>query len=581
MARVSIKSAKKARNVFDMSCTHLTTLNIGQIVPIYTQQLIPGDEITIDESYFARLAPLPVPTYGMAELRTAAFFCPYHNVSKYADTFLSGEKYYNGTVASLPAMSQLTIDLLFVDNPSQMYVQDATEASCDFAVKTSSGFLYSKLKPYGKYVYKILRSLGYAVSPNLSNDGNNQPYQTQAAKQLNPLPLLTFFRCYNDFMSRSLKYSVSPLSTFIESLRSGSTNLIDYQHLHLAFSSIYLTYDESLFTSAWQNISQPYNSSLQEVSPFTKLNSITGGFDSAVYSGQYGQFFSTVDSSVSHSISERSLRYITAFAEYIRRNNYSGSKYVDILLSRFGIKVSDYDEQFAKCLGTRSFPLTIGDITNTAAVSEDNVGQFLGSYAGKGILSGQGGYAFQSKDYGSFIILAWIAPKVTYYQGVDREVLKREVSDFYTPEYDGQGMTPITFWELGRRPDKKFSTTVDPYQVFGFSERYYEMRNPINRITGDFSLLGTNASYDSWHYGRDMTTIYDSQEVAQGDNVTQYNPSSKEWNRIFVDTNVDVDHFFVNSSFKVTMMRNIMNNNQVTMLGEGETKIEKNGSQLQ
>ena len=75
---LKVKSAVKSRNKFDLSRTHLTTMDFGEIVPLLVEETVPGDQISVDATYFSRLAPLVKPTYGKFSFKTVSAYVPYH-----------------------------------------------------------------------------------------------------------------------------------------------------------------------------------------------------------------------------------------------------------------------------------------------------------------------------------------------------------------------------------------------------------------------------------------------------------------------------------------------------------------------
>lgn len=77
-----VKSAVRSRNKFDLSRTHLTTMNFGEIVPLMCEETIPGDDIKVNASYFSRMAPLVKPTYGKFSFKTMTAFVPYHQIAE-------------------------------------------------------------------------------------------------------------------------------------------------------------------------------------------------------------------------------------------------------------------------------------------------------------------------------------------------------------------------------------------------------------------------------------------------------------------------------------------------------------------
>ena len=86
-----VKSAVKTRNKLDLSRTHLTTMNFGEIVPLFVEETVPGDQISVSANYFSRMAPLVKPTYGKFQFKTVSGFVPYHQIADDADAWLAGK----------------------------------------------------------------------------------------------------------------------------------------------------------------------------------------------------------------------------------------------------------------------------------------------------------------------------------------------------------------------------------------------------------------------------------------------------------------------------------------------------------
>ena len=91
-----VKSAVKSHNKFDLSRTHLTTMDFGQILPLLSEETIPGDKFHIKGEYFSRLAPLVKPTYGKFGFKTVAGFVPYHQIAFDSDAWLAGKTTFEG-----------------------------------------------------------------------------------------------------------------------------------------------------------------------------------------------------------------------------------------------------------------------------------------------------------------------------------------------------------------------------------------------------------------------------------------------------------------------------------------------------
>ena len=63
------------RSAFDLSHTHKTTFNAGRLVPVYVDEVLPGDSIKLDMTAFCRLATPLVPIMDNLILESFFLFC--------------------------------------------------------------------------------------------------------------------------------------------------------------------------------------------------------------------------------------------------------------------------------------------------------------------------------------------------------------------------------------------------------------------------------------------------------------------------------------------------------------------------
>lgn len=606
---LKIKSAVKGHSKFDLSSHHLTTLDFGQIVPIFVQhEVIPGDSFSVKESLFSRVAPMPVPTYGNCWLKTATFFVPYHQVAQDVESWLAGDKYFNGELTQARTIPYSCLIGIFVEiSPlapasssfaanTALCNQVSASTHYDFSIiKSAAETIYYQFTSLGRYYYKVLRSLGYGFAECM--DATKHTADIWDVK-INILPLLSYFKAYNDWMSQSALYNRSQLSSILSKYRYNFGSISVGQHsgyLSTMFSSVLLQYESNYFTTAWQAPNevisgQGYNDS--SYNPNSGLDKTI--IDSPNQSLSYHLGLSTDSTSTSisnaygssnanlNTISANALKFLNAFDSWLRRNNYSGARSVEKLLSRFGVKTEDYRNEFAILLDTSKCILNVGDVTNQTDTGNQN--QPLGSYAGKGIVSGDNSFKFKSSDFGTIITFAWIQPDVQYYEGWDRTVLKYSVSDFYQPEYDSLQAMPISMFELAQDPkraiydrDHRVGT-----RVFGFTERYAELKNPRNRVTGDFAIY---ENYNSWHYGRSLTNSEDEINItAQSAEIMSHPQVGSQYDRIFTDDtdtqDYGVDHFYLTCYFDVNADRPMLNTSEVANLGDGNLNIQRNGTQM-
>lgn len=582
---LNVKSAVKSRNKFDLSRTHLTTMNFGEIVPLFVEETVPGDDIKVVGNYFSRMAPLVKPTYGKFQFKTMTSFVPYHQIADDADAWLAGKNTWEGETTHHRKIS--VYDLFYMFYPAAMSTSNgATSANCDYSYIDSSGNqTYAVLTKKGKYYLKVLNSLGYALPQGINLQSDSAWYREAKSTYLSAYPILAFFKAYNDYMSQSQRYNISPLSAFLKAVKHGksvtgfapSTGEISYVGLTTMFDNLKLNYENDYFTSAWQyaNNSVGNMESFSTVPVPASTASILGSSSNDYIQDAVNLTTGTM------TLSQRALDYLKSFDDWVRRNNYSGSRAVQQVYSRFGIKTDDYRSNYAHVLGTDIMPVQVGDITATAqdfvgATSDRNVS--VGDYAGKGIVSGTKSVECKADDYGLLIVLGYFTVTPMNAYGFDRRVLRTTPLDYYNPEFDGLGADAISVGEFFASPISTSTTTSDK-SVFGYTERYNAYRYGRDNITGEFRNYHKDGGMNVWHTGRLLGDIRDAGNlVAQSSSVNTLPQTESEYNRIFSVTDGSVDMFYVTAQFKVDAIRPMLNLNQVVRLGEGNTAVPRNGN---
>ena len=578
---LNIKSAVKARNRFDLSRTHLTTMNIGQIVPLFSEETIAGDDIKVNSSIFSRMAPLVHPTYGKFSFKTMAAYVPYHQVAEDFEGWVAGKNTIEGESTKFRCFTVYDLVLLFLNGT---YVEVGTSANTQFTYIASNGSVaYRTFTKEGRYFLKVLNSLGYVLPQGVDLQTGSDWLSGEGTMKLSAYPLLAFFKAYNDYMSQSQRFNVSSLSTFLRAVKQGktvtgytpATGVISWQGLRTMFSNLKLCYDNDYFTSAWR---EP-NMAL----PSVDNDSLTSAYVPAYSDGSYvlrdSEDNSVTNGTAMFQLGQRALDWLKSFDDWVRRNNYSGSRAVQQIYSRFGIKTDDFRTHYAHILGTDAVPIQVGDITSTS----DATGAQLGAYAGKGIANGGKTFECKADDYGLFIILGWITVSPMNAYGFDRKVLRNQPLDYYNPEFDGIGADAISAGEYFVNPTVSPSgDTTSDLDIYGYTERYNSYRFGRDMITGDFrNMDDTDTQDNSWHTGRLLTTVRQAGNLlAQSPSIINMDGVTSEYNRMFSITDGSVDLFYITANFNVDAIRPILNHNQVPQLGEGNTTVPRNGNTI-
>lgn len=620
--KVRIRTAAGRRNKMTYDQDHITTSDFFVNQVVFSKQLVPNTDFKVSALAFSRLQPLTVPTFGRADIRLRAFFVPYHTVFRGWFDFISDSVNVAadtvGLESDIPRISGNEIFNLFFNSTYQSQFGTSGTGvgeNIDFVgiVRDSQGIVTQEkpivLWPNGRQMYKVLLSLGYQIICEGDSSVAN-------ARYFNALPLLCYGKAMCDWYMSSQYYGQISVINEVMKLfeKSGSSGvLLTATDLGNILSlACYSHYDDDYFTSAWDNPTSPNLRGSSVVINDIEISGRTGetGIShSVVTSSAYGSGSSpegtvpnihgvnTAGASTAspYNVTQYILDSLKALTDWFKRNQFAGGRAMDRFKARFGIKPSVEELHRSRYLGAHSVPLQIGDVFSSA----DTDGAGLGDFAGRGYAANDdmSWSVDTGSDYGQFIILATIVPRVGYVQGLSREVLQRSRFDFWSPEFDALGSQAISKSELFIPQDLAgVSSSVDVTdmfidKIFGFTPRYSHYKVGRDQLSGDFMLSSRNVGLSSWHMFRlfdnpSLDDLTHSWQFTLGRPsvtfVTQLN--STQYDRIFANTTGTDDHFICYFRFDVSMltpMRNLYDVYQFDDTHSGdETSIPLNGTQL-
>ena len=595
--KLHIKSGVVSRSTADLSFSHVTTLDFGQILPAACYETIKGGEYPIQSRYFARLAPLVKPTYARTSFRTMTSFIPMYQLADDWEAWHIGKMSWEGKIPASRFIKMYDLvgfitNLAMLVTPSAPYyaladgyIYDGSGNRVDYfdlcLTGTNGNLVYFKFADKRlKYFVKILNALGYAIPSNVDLQANSswRQYYDRPENYLSAMPLLAFFKGYNDWMSQSQRFNSSLLTFFLRMVKhdqmqtgyNSNTHCIDQNGLYYMFNALKLIYENDYFTSAWQQPNSPINS-LESISG---MNVPEDTFGNVLVQNNQDTIMMNTNGNLT-GISARGVDLLQRFAAWIRRRNYSGSKAVQQTYSEFGIKGEDYKSNYSHVLDTSIHPIQIADVMAMAEGS--NIP--LGDYAGKGVMQNEDKVNFKATDFGFIIQYCWFTIRPLNSYGFDRSVLRSTPFDYYNPEFDGVGAEAISVGEFFVNP--LANDVTRDYQVYGFTERYNSYRFKRDLVTGDFRNFHTDSPMNVWHSGRLLNDVRAQNSlVAQASSVVEVSPVDNEFNRIFAATDVPYDHFMITSEFTCNASLPIKSINEVADLGVGNTVVSRNGNEI-
>lgn len=562
-SKTRVPIAVNRRTPLDLSCVHVTTTDFMQFNVAKVFYPVPDHSFNINHETFTRLEPLAVPTFGHAKIFNRAYFVPFRTVWTAFNDFITDTPHtYELGNTSIPSVAPYTtegeIAKVFIlpelsteETPAQIHDPDT---QFDFKLEnvttgqaTLIGRRY-KLTPFGRRMWKLMRTLGYSMFMNTSS---TEPQRM--------LELLCVARVYIDNYypaqyanDDDSSFILSLLTTNVERLNGDFFNATVISRIFRIIDNV--AYANDLFVAAWDNPNSP-NTGLASAVNIPDINDTADNdrttsvkFEDSPYNS--APYLIDEQSSSLNKISQYALNALHKLSDYLKRHQIAGSRVIDRYLARFGIALSSDKLNRSYKIFEKVENLHFGDVTATA----DTEGTPLGSYAGKGVGYNDGSFDFKTDEYGMIVCVSTIVPDTKYYQGVSRFVKHLSRLDFWTPEFDGLGVQALGSQEV-YSPVNGSSASADYGQkVFGFVPRYAEYKTPYDLITGDYILPSMNAGKDSWTLFRDLKPFVDS--IGGADNlVHQFDfvngSDADQYNRIFNYTGNEADHFNVWHKFTV------------------------------
>lgn len=191
------------------------------------------------------------------------------------------------------------------------------------------------------------------------------------------------------------------------------------------------------------------------------------------------------------------LRQAFQMQRMFEKDARGGTRYIEIIKEHFNVSSPDARLQRPEYLGGGSVPISISPVAATATA--DDVPQ--GNLAGVGMgVANNVGFFKSFVEHCTVIGLVNVRADLTYQQGLDRMWSRRTRHDFYWPSYAHLGEQAVLNKEIF------YQGTPADEEVFGYQERYAEYRYKASRITGKFRSSDPQ-SLDAWHLAQEFADL--------------------------------------------------------------------------
>ena len=226
------------------------------------------------------------------------------------------------------------------------------------------------------------------------------------------------------------------------------------------------------------------------------------------------------------------LRQAFQVQKYYEQLARGGSRYREMIYSLFHTKISDKTVQIPEYLGGTRITINMSQVIQTSGTTAESP---QGNTAAVSVTPYNGSIFTKSfEEHGYVIGVCCIRHDHTYQQGLERMWSRKTNLDFYYPVFANLGEQAILKKEL------YLTGTNTDEQAFGYQEAWAEYRMKPNRISGKFRSNATG-TLDSWHYGDNYTETPSLSQawMKEGDSEIQRTLAVDNEPQFIMDTVID------------------------------------------
>ncbi len=478
------------RSIFDRSFKHSTTLDSGYLVPIFTDEILPGDTIDLSATLFARLATQVVPFMDNAYIEFHLWFVPRRLVWDNWQKFM-GEQLNPGD----------SIDYLIpqVESPSK------------------TGCLEGELLTYLGMPIRVPDFKIDACYPRSYNLVYNEWYRSEILQDSVPVPKddgpddITNYKLLRrgkrgDYFTNATPAPQKgagvelPLGGTAPVFGNGmSLGLQSYKNNPQGLDKVGLIgHNDSV--GAW------FYGSTGSYGKMTSDTTAGGGnYNSA------GKIYGVTtepdksglicDLSTATAATINTLRQAIALQQFLEKDMRGGTRYIELVFSHFGVVSPDARLQRPEFLGSFSAHLNQNTVAQTSQTTQGENGSPQANLSAYSTFSVQGNNIVHSfTEHGILLGICQIRADLSYQYGCDRALTRRTRYDFFWPEFAHLGDQEIRNKEIYAQGNEQDD------EIFGYTERYGEYRIKNNLITGRLNSRA-QTPLDVWHLAQKFAKL--------------------------------------------------------------------------
>lgn len=483
-----------SRSRFSRDHQYITTFDVGDVVPFYIDEVLPGDTFSVDTSKVIRLQTPLTPFFSELHLDTYFFFVPNRIVWEHWRE-LMGE---NTQSAWIPTVEYSVPQITAPEGGWNI----GTIADY-FGIPTGVENISVNALPFRAYALimqewfrdeNLSDPLSIPLTDATVEGSNGTNYIVDVAKGGAPFKASK----YHDYFTSALPSPQKGPDVTINAVTTGNLPVVPlpdatsaqapYSHLNWAqLNGTPYSPDGKALSAGL------YSPSATEGTFAYSASGVTNGVE-VVPSNLWA-----INTGSLPVATINQLRTAFQIQKLYERDARGGTRYIEILKSHFGVTSPDARLQRPEYLGGNRIPINVDQVVQTSATESSGTPQ--GNTAAYSLTTDMHSDFTKSFVEHGFVIGVMVARyKHIYQQGIERFWSRKDRFDYYWPVFANLGEMAILNKELFAQ-----GTDVDD-QVFGYQEAWADYRYKPSRVTSEMRSAAPQ-SLDIWHLADDYESL--------------------------------------------------------------------------
>lgn len=478
-----VKVKKPKSSTFDLSHQKKLSGKMGELIPIFCAETVPGDEFKINTAQLLRMAPMLAPIFHQITVYQHFFFVPNRLLWDNWEGFITGGEDGNNSsvwpnVGSSGAIIGNLADYLGVP-------------------ENINGTLNISALPFAAYgtIYnEYYRDENLILKRDYKAVDGTQPGPSHLTQLSTGACLKRAWQ--HDYFTSALPWTQKgPEAT----IPLGSSAPINW------------TFNQADLVRTSSSWATGNDFDLEVDTTFGTQGNLqvdVGGGTRVPASINNSANLST-DLSAATAATINDLRSAFRLQEWLEKNARGGSRYIESILSHFGVRSSDARLQRPEFLGGGSVPIQVSEVLQTAPATGSSTP--LAEMAGHGIAVGSNSnIEYRCEEHGFIMGIMSVMPKTAYQDGLNKMWSREDRFDYFWPEFAHLGEQEILQKEV-------FADSANPDDTFGYVPRYAEYKYLNDSVHGEL-----RTTLDFWHLGRKFAS-----DPALNQTFIECNPSDR------------------------------------------------------